>query len=469
MSDDDLRKSARMLYDEAPCFIELPAGHGKTELVAAAAQVAQDRRQRLLILTHTHAGVNAIRRRLRTFGVSKGVQVTTLDSWTKSLVEAFPVLAGYLVVDEVDWVAVRARGLALLANVHIQAMIIASYDRVIVDEYQDCNLTQHKLVMAVNALVPVIILGDPLQAIYGFSGNELIEWETDLATIPLVQVPIFPWRWHNNNEQLGEFLTEVRSRLINGQPIEFSGSPVCWYEDTQQNRIAICKSTLNSPGDVVALLHMPHEMPLLAKQLGGAFGFMEELEGKLLIGLAKVVDEGSVGVATATSVLRFVRDCFSKLPASLTAKYQSMAAGTYPPFQPNSKLGPLLSRLHAFTLDPTSAKDLEETLVIAETLGGKLIRREAWYEMKRATKRWREGSSPDLVSAVRAVRDQSRILGRRHERRVVSRVVLVKGQQFENCIVIGADTLSACELYVALTRPTHRLIVLSSSMTLNPN
>lgn len=467
MFDDVLLDSARLLLDEAPCFTVLPAGHGKTELVAAAARVAQDRGQRLLVLTHTHAGVDAIRRRLRMFDVVKGVRVTTLDSWAKSLVRAFPVLAGYLVVDEVDWIAVRKAALALLTNAHVQSIVAASYQWVIVDEYQDCSHAQHELVMAINTLVAVVILGDPLQAIYGFTGDELVSWETDLYTIPQVQVPIFPWRWHDKNEQLGQFLTDVRSRLLSGKPIEFSGSPVMWKEDTPQNRIAICKSTLNSPGDLVALLRMPNEMPNLARKLGGTFGFMEELEGKILMGLARVVDGGGQGVATAAAVLKFVRDCFSNLPSGLTAKYRSMTAGTYPRFRPSSQLGPLLTNLQAVAQNPTSAPALEEALAAAEALGGKLIRREAWYEMRRATKRWREGSSSDLVGAVRAVRDHSRIVGRRHERRVVSRVVLVKGQQFENCIVIGADSLRPCELYVALTRPTHRLIVLSSSMTLS--
>ena len=53
-----------------PCSIELPAGTGKTQLIAAVASLAGDLGKRTLILTHTNAGVTVIKNRLRRFGVN---------------------------------------------------------------------------------------------------------------------------------------------------------------------------------------------------------------------------------------------------------------------------------------------------------------------------------------------------------------------------------------------------------------
>lgn len=67
--DKVLHANAAKLLDAAPCSLEMPAGTGKTHLLAAAAATAGNKSQRSLILTHTNAGVDAIRKRLRRFGV----------------------------------------------------------------------------------------------------------------------------------------------------------------------------------------------------------------------------------------------------------------------------------------------------------------------------------------------------------------------------------------------------------------
>ena len=46
----------------APCSIELPAGTGKTEVVAELALQASESGRRTLALTHTHAGIDVLRR-----------------------------------------------------------------------------------------------------------------------------------------------------------------------------------------------------------------------------------------------------------------------------------------------------------------------------------------------------------------------------------------------------------------------
>ena len=49
------------LFNLGNAAVVAPAGHGKTEIIANVAALGQ----RALILTHTHAGVHAIRSRLK--------------------------------------------------------------------------------------------------------------------------------------------------------------------------------------------------------------------------------------------------------------------------------------------------------------------------------------------------------------------------------------------------------------------
>jgi hypothetical protein len=68
-----------------------PAGCGKTHHVLAAAQRHSDRKP-LLVLTHTNAGVAALRGRLAKAGVpTSRYQLATIDGWAMRLVRLFPV------------------------------------------------------------------------------------------------------------------------------------------------------------------------------------------------------------------------------------------------------------------------------------------------------------------------------------------------------------------------------------------
>ena len=101
--DEALRKVALGVRAAMPCSVELPAGTGKTHLVAALAATGAERGERTLILTHTNAGVDVLRRRLRQFGVAAGaVRVETIASWCFDVVRHYPVLSGLTVGSEPD-------------------------------------------------------------------------------------------------------------------------------------------------------------------------------------------------------------------------------------------------------------------------------------------------------------------------------------------------------------------------------
>jgi hypothetical protein len=89
--------------------------------------------------------------------------------------------------------------------------------------------------------------------------------------------------------------------------------------------------------------------------------------------------------------------------------------------------------------------------VIRRIDGSIVYRRELWNEMKRVIANHEVGGSR-LSEVAWMQRSRASVVGRPVEKRVVSRILLVKGLEFDHAVVLNADTLNAKELYVAMTR-----------------
>ena len=61
----------------------------------------------------------------------------------------------------------------VLANPHLASSVRESYGGGFVDEYQTAPLRQHSLSLALAQLLPLRVLGDPLQGILGSPGSRL--------------------------------------------------------------------------------------------------------------------------------------------------------------------------------------------------------------------------------------------------------------------------------------------------------
>ena len=154
------------------------------------------------------------------------------------LISTFPKRSGHdpdiltLSHPKTHYPAIRLSAAKLMKAGHINDVLSASYARLLVDEYQDCSIVQHALVhFAANAL-PTCVLGDPMQAIFGFQGNELADWQNHVcAHFPLIGELTIPWRWINVVEEaFGRWLLEVRRKLMTDEVIELGSAPknVSW-------------------------------------------------------------------------------------------------------------------------------------------------------------------------------------------------------------------------------------------------
>lgn len=77
----------------------------------------------------------------------------------------------------------------------------------IVDEYQDCDLTQHAIIDALANLVPTSVLGDPMQAIFDFAGA-VVDWNAHVLERFRIRLP---------GSAGGEHLGDVRRRLLSAR------------------------------------------------------------------------------------------------------------------------------------------------------------------------------------------------------------------------------------------------------------
>jgi DNA helicase-2/ATP-dependent DNA helicase PcrA len=79
------------------------------------------------------------------------------------------------------------------------------------------------------------------------------------------------------------------------------------------------------------------------------------------------------------------------------------------------------------------------------------------------------GENVSLAEAVWRVQNQLRHAGRRVPYYSVGSTLLVKGLEFANVVIVHSPNLSNKDWYVALTRATYRITILSPDRSIRPS
>src|SRR5690606_30138698 len=113
--------------------VTAPAGCGKTHLIAEAI-TRHTSAKPILVLTHTNAGVAALRGRLDRAGVPpKAYRLTTIDGWAMRLISTFPARSAHdpallrLANPGADYPNIRVAAINLLKAGHVNDVLAASY------------------------------------------------------------------------------------------------------------------------------------------------------------------------------------------------------------------------------------------------------------------------------------------------------------------------------------------------------
>jgi DNA helicase-2/ATP-dependent DNA helicase PcrA len=101
---------------------------------------------------------------------------------------------------------------------------------------------------------------------------------------------------------------------------------------------------------------------------------------------------------------------------------------------------------------------------IASMPDANLYRKELFFELRKVAINHKPEEDVYLQATAWRIRESARRAGRRLPRRLVSRTVLIKGLEFDHVLLPNVDDFDgAKDLYVALTRASKSLLVLSRS------
>lgn len=459
-------------------LIIAPAGCGKTQLIANALRDHKYQKP-ILVLTHTNSGVAALRSRLDRAGVDPAAyRLSTIDGWAIRIISTFPLRSGHAagVIDaqRPNYPAIRDAAWKLLKAGHINDVIAASYSRLLVDEYQDCSLRQHAIVYHAAAVLPTCVVGDPVQAIFGFGDDGLADWDKHVCKhFPAAGELSHPWRWTNSGaEELGLWLLEARKKLLKNEAIDFSTAPsaVNWIQlDGSQNDYAklLEAGRVKASGEGSSVLIIgestsPASQQKFASQTPGAVT-VEAVDLRDMVTFARDLDVASPDALQ--TIAEFAEKLMTNVGATDLVRRTAIIERGAGRKQPSDvELAAV-----AFHKDRNYRRVLDLLVEINKDAGVRVFRPSVLRACFRALELCCGPEEVSFYDAAVRMREQGRVLGRALPRRAVGSTLLLKGLEAEVAVILDADGLNARNLYVAMTRGSKRLVVCGRNRQLRPD
>ena len=451
-----------------------PAGCGKTELIAKT--TAQAGGKPVLILTHTTAGVAALRQRLKRDSVPpSNYRLNTIAGWALNLISMFPERSGYQHNPQKapDYLAVQKAVGKLFASGDINSEITATYSRVLVDEYQDCSASQHLITSGLANAIPTVVFGDPLQAIFGFGSDPLPNWTSQVVPIfPKLGQLDTPWRWNNvGANDLGIWLLAARNQLVAGNQIDLRSLParVTWRQlgaDLNANasaQIALqYEIARNNPQEKTLIIgdsiqaDSRHSFASRAKGVG----VVEPVDFSDIVSCANQMN-GKSGQELLNACIEFLIKIMTNVYGDKLKKRVQSIVGKRNHTPPTAPEIAAISLLQGGSY----TEALNFLKAMAEDPNRRIYRRSAFNIMVDALQGAIASPDINLTAAISSVRELRRHAGRVIPPKAVGSTLLLKGLEADHVIILDADRpgnlMSKEHLYVALTRGAKSVNVFS--------
>ncbi len=431
-----------------------PAGHGKTEVIAKIAA----RGNRTLILTHTHAGVHAIRSRLKRLNVPyTKAAVDTIAGWSMRYGHAFPGVARPPagIPQGAEWDQLYAGAREALRISAVREVVAASYDRVLIDEYQDCGSLQHDLAIELSSIVPTIVFGDPMQGIFEFAGATL-SWEEEIyPTFPLAGTLDHPHRWDGKNVDLGHWIAETRENLRLGQAIDLSDARISHRVSNDAFDMATLFEGIDDKRGTIAAIHCNKGICYrLAQGSNGGYQAIEEIAANRLNEFARAWDRARTAADRLRALASLISDCSRTVGGEVAEE--------------EAEVEEALQALVPALGDGNGAEAAAKYLSLSRTHPRRRVHRgELWRECRRALEAVAAGRCETMFSASAHVRQRASTMGRNLPQRTLSTPLLLKGLEFDHVVVplathfLREDRAQAKLFYVAISRATRSLLISS--------
>ncbi|HEV2160444.1 hypothetical protein [Bradyrhizobium sp.] len=436
-------------------FVEAAAGCGKTEAIVRTVGTYCDGCQ--LVLTHTHAGVDALRQRFRSLGVKRSkYHVDTIAGWAWGWVRLYPGNGGYRgSIDVAEWTSVYAAMCNLLQKGFVRYGILNSYTGVIVDEYQDCTASMHALILELRNLLPCRVLGDDLQGIFGFR-DELVGWSDvrgafgiNLGTLDT------PHRWiRAGNENLGKWLQNARGDFRAGREPSYRASPVEYrsinYAELSRQLIGIAHG---KPGRICVIGPKARRLPATVETalVNHRFHVLEPNDLTVLQVLVQALSDASAADKSGAA-LEFLESAFGGLDSDEKRFLAALLA--------NKAQRPRRVDRQALCAKHKEGVTAQLLIDLLDYVTNTLKKPPKLSESISALKCVLEGhleNGASLKALYAQEIAQRKYHSRDHVHRCIGSTLLVKGLEFDHAIVLRSPAWQKSwgthkDLYVALTR-----------------
>jgi hypothetical protein len=453
-----------------------PAGCGKTDCIADVVKAAGGP-DKCLVLTHTLAGVDSLRQRMKEKSINlHRTDLETIAGWSLRFAAAFPQRSGLATLEPRggEWPTVYAAATRLIQGSFVTSVLKASYQRVLVDEYQDCTIEQHALIVALSKHLPTCVFGDPLQAIFGFRNEQLADWRSVTVDFPPVGALSEPWRWKRvRNDKLGCWLIGVRDDLEKHGRVDLTTAPTCVSRIIPESMSAQGMLKANISAGLSVKPRGSETLIVIGDKAS------ERVRASLASKMRCCAIE-PVACQTLVSFLAKIRACTAAERLGLVLKFAAgaMSGIGWDAFErrviriaggwkPRKKL----TEAEGVALELLASDELSHVLNLLECLrrqpGVIAFRRELLFALQKTLRLVINGEHASLDDAAWHVQNKMRHTGRRLAQRSVGSTLLVKGLQFDHAIIVAPEKLSRNDLYVALTRASRTITIVSAETVLN--
>lgn len=479
-----------------------PAGYGKTYTIVECVQKAQGKS---LILTHTHAGISAIKKKLISANVSKDqYQVETITSYAQKYVKSF-YFGEIPSIDKKNyWQFILERAEAIFKISHIKDVIKASYKHLFVDEYQDCTISQHKMILSLAEILPTHILGDPLQGIMEFD-EKLVDFTNDLNDFEMLPELETPHRWYQdgNNKLLGDFLKDVRAKLINDTPqsIDLNGISKDVVIAVKTNEEIYDTEFLNNPKNyykncIRKLINNPDNNPLFESLLilipeyrtgtrqrgtindratfknridfNHQLELLEAIDDKGFYNLAREIDDLILNISKARQPVKRIKEkimekLFNRTDINKWIKDNTVINKRNPEEKQQSEV---LKSLFSNFIEIPSAKTFY--LLLSFFKDNLKLKNQRYSLLKSILDCLCTENTESIYKAMINQRNRIRRVGRKVEGKCLGTTALTKGLEFDTVAILDAHNFTCPKnLYVALTRASKKLIIFTKNKILS--
>ncbi|MBP1638690.1 MAG: hypothetical protein H6Q17_273 [Bacteroidetes bacterium] len=458
-------------------MIIAPAGYGKTYSIGKCLEYIQAHQLgKHLILTHTHAGVVSIKEKVAKLNISPNFfHIETITSFAQKYVFAFSSKELPKQEDSGRYYPFILETANQIIKINSVSKVISNtYSGLFVDEYQDCTLKQHELILSLSNILPTHILGDFMQGIFDFK-ESIVDLKDPMMMNGFIensQELVIPWRWKNSkNENLGNQLALIRAKLISGTVINlrnFNSIETFVSNDVysenynfifrliqQEKSVLFIDPISENIGSRINFIQRFLNMPIL----------IESIDNKDFYKLSQAID-----TLNSQNVIFTIKNICIELSNKTMINNWFNDSGLKRKTKDNDKelLKPLQASFSELQKGISLPIVLDAIRKVMKLPNVKCYRKELFGSLCKAI----EEAAVDNILVYSSMvnrRNNIRRFGRKIYGKCVGTTLLTKGLEFETVVILNAHQFkNPKHLYVAMTRASQRLIIFTNSQNLDP-